>query len=165
MQINRPLTTNVAIQCILLICSFAEQNNKTAPRFALLLFCYSKIANEQISVSFVHLLSKWTNMNTHVHPGYILLFCSFAEQMNKNTREMLECSLQIDNNARDICVFPPPPPVLWVSLSPIPECQGLQCWNHTFASPSVHQTCCYQYDRYCYCYYVVLFCFRPKTQQ
>ena len=36
--------------------------------------------------------------------------------------------------------FFPQPKVLWVSLTPIPECQGLQCWNHTFSSPSVHQT-------------------------
>ena len=29
---------------------------------------------------------------------------------------------------------------LWVSFSPIPEWQSLQCWNHSFSTPSVHRT-------------------------
>ena len=48
-----------------------------------------------------------------------------------------------------LCCSPHNTLVLWVFLTPIPECQGLQRWNHSFTSPSVHQACYYCYCCYC----------------
>ena len=42
----------------------------------------------------------------------------------------------------------------WASLTPIPERQSLQCWNHSFPHPSVHRTlyccCCYRFPFFKY---------------